>query len=179
MPLRSFIGCGCGYSEDDLSLFHKEHGLPRHKFYTGAGLIVFFVSFASPLWVRADDEFKALPGLWKTSLLTSNSATHAAPKINWHCVDEGSHPRVNFPNISMPRDKSCKSQSANRTSTSLKWRIDCAGSSTITNEGAIVFSSADHYRGKVELHGTLMGYPLDQTILVEGKRYAACTSPQD
>ena len=49
----------------------------------------------------------------------------------------------------------------------------------ITDEGAIVFNAADHYTGKVELHGTLMGYPIDQTIMVEGKRYAACTSPQD
>jgi hypothetical protein len=24
-----------------------------------------------------------------------------------------------------------------------------------------------------------MGYPLDQTFMIEGKRYAACTSPQD
>jgi hypothetical protein len=65
------------------------------------------------------------------------------------------------------------------TSTSLKWRLDCTGSSTIIDEGSIVFSAADHYTGKVELRGTLMGYPLDQTIVIEGQRRAACTSPQD
>jgi hypothetical protein len=65
------------------------------------------------------------------------------------------------------------------TSTSLKRRLDCTGSSTIIDEGWIVFSAADHYTGKVELRGTLMGYPLDQTIAIEGQRRAACTSPQD
>jgi len=153
--------------------------LSQHRFKKAAGLLIFIVGLAVPSSMHADDEFKALPGLWKTTFVSDNSAPHRSPVVSWHCVYEGSDPWVNFAYPVTPLDPTCKKTYAYRTSTSLKWRLDCAGSSTITDEGSIVFSAADHYTGKVQLHGTLMGYPLDQTIMVEGKRYAACTSPQD
>jgi len=150
---------------------------PRLKAVTALFMVV--VGVAIPPWIHADDEFKALPGLWKTTLSVSNSAPNASPLVNWHCVDEGADPWASFAYLSTPLDKSCERKYSDRTSTTLKWRIDCTGWSTITDEGSIVFSSAGHYTGKVELRGTLMGYPLDQTFMIEGKRYAACTSPQD
>jgi hypothetical protein len=153
--------------------------LLQHRFRKAAGLIFFAISLAAPSWIHADDEFKALPGLWKTTLTSATSAPATSPAVSWHCVDEGSDPWVNFAYIPASLDQSCKRTYTYRTSTSLRWRLDCAGPSTITDEGSIVFSAADHYTGKVELRGTLMGYPIAQTIMVEGKRYAACTSPQD
>ena len=172
MPLRSLNLCvmtGAHIMRANFS---------QRSLKVAAGLVIFVISLASPLGIHADDEFKAMPGLWKTTLLRSNSASHASPIVNWHCVDEGSDPWTNFA-FSIPLDKSCKRTYSSRTSTSLKWRLDCTGSPTITDEGSIVFTSADHYTGQVELRGTLMGYPLDQTIAVEGQRRAACTSPQD
>jgi hypothetical protein len=156
----------------------RTHFLQR-RFKSAASLAIFVVSLAFPLLIHADDEFKGLPGLWKTTLLSSSSTSPASRLVTWHCVDEGADPWTNFAALPTPLDKSCKRTYSYRTSTSLKWRLDCTGSSTITDEGSVVFSAADHYAGKVELRGTLMGYPLDQTIVVEGKRYAACTSPQD
>jgi hypothetical protein len=142
------------------------------------GLLFLVINLASPLGIHADDEFKAMQGLWKTTLLRSNSASQTSPSVNWRCVDEGSDPWTNFAFL-IPLDKSCKRTYSYRTSTSLKWRLDCTGLSTITDEGSIVFSAADHYTGKIQLRGTLLGYPIDQAIMVEGQRRAACTSPQD
>jgi hypothetical protein len=144
-----------------------------------AGLVIALISLVLPARIPADDEFKALPGLWKTTLSQSSSSSHAPPVVSWHCVDEGSDPWMDFAYLATPLNKSCKKTSFSRTSTSLNWRLDCNDSSRVTEEGSIVFSAADHYTGKVELRGTLMGYPFDQVIMVEGKRYAACTSPQD
>jgi hypothetical protein len=140
-------------------------------------LAVFFVGLSFSQSLGADDEFKALPGLWKTTY--SPYAPRANPTVDWHCVFEDSDPWTNFAYSPTPLDKSCKSEYSKRTGTSLKWRLDCKSPSAITSEGSIIFSSADHYTGVVELRGTLMGYPIDQTISVEGKRLAACTSPQD
>ncbi len=150
----------------------------RHRLKKTAGLMILILSVAVPSLMHADDEFKALPGLWKTTFVTGNSTSPATPVVNWHCVYEGSDPWTSFVYPATSPDRNCKKTFSYRTSTSLKWRLDCT-SPTITDEGAIVFNAADHYTGKVELHGTLMGYPIDQTIMVEGKRYAACTSPQD
>ena len=144
---------------------------------TVAVLLSLLVSLGLSRSASADDEFKALPGLWKTTY--SPYAPHADPTVDWHCVFEGSDPWTNFAYSPTPLDKSCKSEYSKRTSTSLKWRLACKSPSAITSEGSITFSSADHYTGAVELRGMLMGYPIDQTVTLEGKRVAACTSPQD
>ena len=140
-------------------------------------LLSFLVSLGLSRSADADDEFKALTGLWKTTY--SPYAPHANPTVDWHCVFEGSDPWTNFAYSPTPLDKSCKSEYSKRTSTSLKWRLACKSPSAITSEGSITFVSADHYTGAVELRGMLMGYPIDQTVTLEGKRVAACTSPQD
>lgn len=149
------------------------------RYKRAAVLIIFAAALAFPLSLRADDEFKALPGLWETTLLNSDSKTGAVPVVMWHCVYEGADPWASFAFVSATPDKSCKRTYSYRTSTSLKWRFECKSSSTITNQGSVIFTAGDHYTGKVELRGTLMGFPIDQTIMVEGKRRAACTSPQD
>jgi len=149
----------------------------RSEFKTIGVLLVLAIALAFSQSADADDEFKALPGLWKTTY--SPYAPHANPTVDWHCVFEDSDPWTNFAYSPTPLDKSCKSEYSKRTSTSLKWRLACKSPSAITSEGSITFSSADHYTGAVELRGMLMGYPIDQTVTLEGKRVAACTSPQD
>src|SRR5277367_3967525 len=110
--------------------------LLRRKIEKAAVLIILVIGVAVPSWLRADDEFKGLPGLWKTTFLTGNSASHASPVVNWHCVYENSDPWTDFANISTPPDQACKKTYSYRTSTSLKWRLDCTGSSKITDEGS-------------------------------------------
>jgi hypothetical protein len=141
-----------------------------------AGLPIILIGLGLPATLRADDEFKAFPGLWKTTIQPDSSTSSKSPKVDWHCVYEGADPWSSFAYLSRPDDKSCQRTYFHRTSTSLQWRIKCTDVST-TYEGSIVFSSADHYTGKVMLRGP-RGAPA-QTITVEGKRYAACTSPQD
>lgn len=153
--------------------------LSQRRLLAAVGVTVLVVILAFPRWVRADDEFKAMPGLWKTSMLPADSAARRpSTVVSWHCVFEGSDPWTNFAFLSTT-DRSCKTKYAGRTSTSLKWLIECTSPSNSTYQGSIAFSNAENYTGKVEVRATLMGYPIDQTIILEGKRYAACTSPQD
>jgi hypothetical protein len=51
------------------------------------------VSFAS--YAHSDDEFKAFPGLWKTTLVGLSPQKHS-PLVKWHCVFEGSDPWTDF-----------------------------------------------------------------------------------
>jgi len=125
----------------------------------------------------AADEFMALPGLWKTTITSAAGA--AAPEVQWHCVDEDADPWVDFAQIDAAKDAACTRTSFERTATSLKWQLDCSAPWPVRNEGSIVFDAPAHYSGSVKLKGTLMSYPLDQLVHLEGQRYAACTSPSD
>jgi hypothetical protein len=91
-------------------------------------------------------------------------------------VYEKADPWASFADFPASLGKSCKRTFSYRTSTELKWRDDCNGSS---EEGSVVFSAADHYTGEVVLRGSRNGHAINKTIVVEGRRYAACTSPQD
>lgn len=115
------------------------------------------------------DEFAALPGLWKT---TTRSAGQA-PQVRWHCVHEDSDPWVDFAELDGPPDESCKRNELERSATSLKWKLDCKGSAS---EGTVVFDSASHYRGIMQL---AHAGEKPRGIQVEGQRYAACTDPSD
>jgi hypothetical protein len=141
-----------------------------------ASVMIVVIGLAPSRTLRADDEFKALPGLWKTTIRPGSSTSSTGAKVEWHCVYEDADPWASFAYLSRPDDKSCERSYFYRTSTSLEWRLKCADVST-TYEGSIVFSSADHYTGSVKLRGP--GGGPEQTFTVEGKRYAACTSPQD
>ena len=53
------------------------------------------------------------------------------------------------------------------------------GSIRITNQGSITFDNPQHYSGTVTLSGTILGYPINDVVHVEGEHEAACTSPAD
>jgi len=125
------------------------------------------------------DEFEAMPGLWKTTLRTGQSSPSDPPQVQWHCVDEGADPWIAFARLPVLPHEACQRKGFVRTDTSLKWRLDCTGGFTISNQGSLVFDSARHYTGKVKLTGTVMGYPVAEVLRVEGERRAACTNPQD
>jgi hypothetical protein len=133
--------------------------------------------------IGAADDFMAMPGLWKTSYETaqdaSSGANTAEPQILWHCVDEEADPWTEFARLLDTPGMSCARPTLERTSTSLKWKIECKGAATVTGEGSIVFDSPQHYTGSVRFSGTLLGYPLRSVTRIEGQRFAACTSPKD
>jgi hypothetical protein len=145
-------------------------------FNTVVGLLIILIGSGPSATLHADDEFKAFPGLWQTTIQPDSSSSSKSAKMEWHCVYEDADPWSSFAYLSRPDDKSCERTYFHRTSTSLQWRIKCADVST-TYEGSIVFSSAGHYTGKVMFRGP--GGGPERTIAIEGKRYAACTSPQD
>lgn len=128
--------------------------------------------------IAAADEFGALPGLWKTTF--SSSAD-----VVWHCVDEDADPWMAFARIEDPPGMTCKRVMQERTRTSLRWRVEChtpalpSTKDEISAQGTIVFDAPDHYTGTVSLKGHLLGVPLQGSTDVEGRRYAACTSPRD
>jgi hypothetical protein len=131
-------------------------------------------------------EFRALPGLWKTTYEIRGGATKPnEPKVLWHCVDEEADPWVSFAQLQDLPGMTCTRPSLERTSLSLKWRSECRGpgpatrADLVVTEGAIVFDSPQHYTGWVKFSGTVMGYPIQSVADVEGARQAACTSPSD
>jgi hypothetical protein len=139
-----------------------------------AGLIVLFaLSFS---WNGSADEFMAMPGFWK---ITTKTSPTDAPQIKWVCVGEAADPWVSFAHLRLIPQLACKRDGFERTSTTLKWRLDCTGPFTLSNTGALVFDTAKHFTGQVHLSGTIMDYPIDQSINVEGQRIAACTTPAD
>jgi hypothetical protein len=127
---------------------------------------------------RADD-FEAMPGLWKTTLRNEHSSQSDSPDIQWHCVDEGANPWIAFARLPVLPHETCQRKGFVRTDTSLKWHLECTGEFSLVNQGSLVFDSARHYTGRVQLTGAVMGYPIREVLLVEGERRAACTSPQD
>jgi|ERR1700677_1287563 hypothetical protein len=124
------------------------------------------------------EELAALPGLWKTTVRTGTS-TLAPPQVSWHCVSEAADPWISYARLPVLPHETCERKDFVRTSTSLKWRLDCTGEFEVINEGSIIFDTAQHYTGTVKLVGTLMGFPIDDTLRLEGEHRAACTSPAD
>jgi len=126
----------------------------------------------------AESNFLGMPGLWQTVLRTEHAGS-AAPQVVWHCVYEDADPWIAFAQIQTPKNESCIRKSYQRTPTSLRWALDCSGSVALSNVGFVVFDTAQHYHGRVKITGTFMGYPISDSIIVDGTRRAACTSPQD
>jgi hypothetical protein len=130
--------------------------------------------------VRAEDnDFKGLPGLWKTTSQIEGGGPSVQTQIKWHCVDEDDDPWIAFVHLQVSPQASCKRVGFSKTSDSLKWRLECSGAFAIINEGSLIFNTPLHYSGKVKLTGTMMGYPIEQTIDITGEHRAACTSPSD
>ncbi len=145
----------------------------------GGASVAALAGLAVPLTATAG-EFLAFPGLWKTVVEARDSAgTAHEPEVQWHCVEEGADPWSAYARIALPAGDLCRQTQSERTATTLAWTVECKGLAAIVSTGRIVFDSASHYRGKVELSGTFMGYPIGSQIALEGQRYAACTSPAD
>ena len=127
------------------------------------------------------DDFGAMPGLWNITVRNESDAgtAQARPDAHWRCVDEGANPWTAFAETRVPAGYSCKRTAYERTATSLKWHLDCKGASAISSEGSIVFDSAKHYTGEVELKRVKNKDSQATKTTVEGTRVAACTSPQD
>jgi uncharacterized protein DUF3617 len=137
-------------------------------------LVIIFV----PLRGTAE-EFKAMPGLWKTTLHAQGQNKSTRSYVQWQCVIEDENPFIAFARLPIVAHDTCERKSFVRRSTSLQWQLDCTGDFTLTNEGSLNFETAKHYTGTVKLTGMVMGYPIDEVLSVEGSRVAACTSPSD
>ena len=135
------------------------------------------LGLAVPLLATAG-EFLALPGLWKSTERLVGP-TQQDPAVSWHCVDEVQDPWSAYAQIALPPGDMCRQTKSERTGTTLSWTVKCKGPIALVGNGQIIFDSASHYRGEVELSGTFMGYPVSNRFSVEGQRYAACTSPRD
>jgi len=140
-------------------------------------MTLLLTAFRTPV-IHAD-EFKAMSGLWKTTLHTQDGATSPTSHVQWQCVVEGENPFVAFARLPVAPHETCTRTRFLRRSTSLQWRLDCAGDYTLTNQGSLNFDAAKHYTGTIQLDGRVMGYPIREVLAVEGSRQAACTSPTD
>ncbi len=133
----------------------------------------------TPVKVVKAEELAALPGLWKTTVKTEAIGQSVPPRVSWRCVAEGADPWISYARLPVLPHETCQRKDFVRKDTSLKWRLECTGEFEITNEGSLIFDTAQHYSGTVKLTGMLMGYPIDDTLSLEGERRAACTSPAD
>jgi hypothetical protein len=115
-----------------------------------------------------------MPGLWKiVSSIVSHGQIVGQPKTTWHCVDEGADPWVAFATIDVPNQTACQRSDQHRRSTALDWSLSCPGSSPATGKGRVDFDSPEHYVASITMKDQ------GEVVRVEGKRYAACTSPSD
>lgn len=147
--------------------------MPFAHFLARLGRAFFTVLMLSSLIaprVHADaGDFQAMPGLWKIVTHTADPAGRET--VAWRCVDEEADPWLAFAALMPPAGTSCERMHAHRSRTSLTWDLRCAAPAVL--HGRIAFDSPEHYEGAlVADHGG----PLLQ---VEGRRYAACTSPND
>ncbi len=118
-------------------------------------------------------DFRAMPGLWKIIVRLVSHGHAGAPVERWHCVDEGADPWVEFASEEIPEHTKCERSDEHRSSTNLKWNLSCPGNPPATGEGRVDFDSPEHYTAGMAINGQ------GDVLQVEGKRYAACTSPSD
>ncbi len=120
--------------------------------------------------VNADaGDFQAMPGLWK--VITRVAGAAGRETVSWHCVGEDADPWQSFAPLSPPGGSSCERTNARRSRTALTWDLRCTASLVL--HGRVAFDSPEHYEGAlVADRGGL-------SLQVEGRRYAACTSPND
>ncbi|HTV84967.1 MAG TPA: hypothetical protein VME63_06160 [Dyella sp.] len=115
-------------------------------------------------------DFQAMPGLWKITLHTLKDGRAGPATVQWKCLYDGGDPWATFVDAMVPGEH-CTRSGEHRTSTALAWTVDCGGQPAAGN-GRIQLDSPKHYTGDVTLDG-------HDVLQVEGKRYAACTSPSD
>lgn len=132
-------------------------------------LTVFLLSSCLAPRAHADaGDFQAMPGLWK---IVTHASAKGAPRetVAWRCVDEDADPWASF--ALAPLDASCQRADEHRSRTSLDWSLRCVASPAL--HGRIAFDSPEHFTGTLD---SVDGEPV---LRVEGRRYAACTSPKD
>lgn len=116
-------------------------------------------------------DFQAMPGLWKIVTRVFEHGKEGPPQVAWHCVDEGPDPWAEFANLPVPGHAQCERADPHRSSTALSWTLQCQGL-TDAARGQVTFDSAEHYTARITIKG-------QDVVQVEGRRYAACTSPKD
>jgi hypothetical protein len=117
-------------------------------------------------------DFQAMPGLWKTVVITISHGQPGQPSIRWHCVHEGADPWLAFADLAVP-EAHCQRSNQHRSSTALAWSESCSVHPPLSGHGRVDFDSAEHYTASIELQGR------GEVVRVEGRRYAACTDPTD
>jgi len=125
-------------------------------------------SAISPASHADPGDFQAMPGLWKITLHTLANGRVGADVVKWKCLYDGGNPWTTFVDAMAP-DADCQRSGEHRTSTALAWNVHCG---TRAGNGHIALDSPAHYTGSVKLEGR-------DVLQIEGKRYAACTSPSD
>jgi hypothetical protein len=126
-------------------------------------------------------EFKATPGLWKTTYRSQIAGQPDPAIVKWRCVSDEQidDPWSAFAQPPAP-PKTCKRTSYSQTSNSISWKYSCIEPAAMLNsQGSIRFDTTLHYSGEIKVEGVVMGYPIANTIAVEGVHRAACTSPDD
>lgn len=116
-------------------------------------------------------DFQAMPGLWKIVTRVFEHGKEGPPQVAWHCVDEGPDPWLEFAQLPVPGYTQCERADPHRSSTALSWTLQCQGL-TDAARGRVKFDSAEHYTAGISIKG-------QDVVQVEGRRYAACTSPKD
>ncbi|WP_243040488.1 DUF3617 domain-containing protein [Dyella sedimenti] len=117
-------------------------------------------------------DFQAMPGLWKIITRTFEHGHEGPPQVRWHCVDEGPDPWAAFADLPVPGHARCERSNPQRGSTALAWTLTCPGLPPPGAHGRVDFDSPEHYTARVSVQG-------HDVVRVEGRRYAACTSPKD
>lgn len=123
---------------------------------------------------RADSgDFQAMPGLWKIVTHTVKHGRAGPDGVEWRCVDEDADPWAEFARLAPTSEARCERADEQRSRTSLAWSMSCTAPASAKARGRIDFDTAEHYSGSVTSDsGT-------ELVRVEGRRYAACTSPKD
>ena len=135
----------------------------------------------------AADEFLAMPGLWKLSYRASGQGQPNAQRQAreqawlaqplWRCVDEDTDPWRAYADL--PQQPACERLSVQRTSTSLRWQLQCNNADWLSVKGRLVFDSATHFTGQISRVMRQDNQLLTEALEVSGQRVAACTSHLD
>ncbi|MFC4765588.1 DUF3617 domain-containing protein [Dyella koreensis] len=133
------------------------------------------LALAFAVWAAHADsgDFQAMPGLWKIVTHTVKHGRAGPDGVEWRCVDEDADPWAEFARLAPSGAERCERADEQRSRTSLAWNMSCAAPVSAKARGKIDFDTAEHYSGSVTSDsGT-------ELVHVEGRRYAACTSPKD
>lgn len=144
----------------------------RARRYLACGLFI-ATALATTATLADPGDFAAMPGLWKIVTRSIDHGKAGTPAVAWHCVDEGPDPWVEFADLTILPPAQCKRGDEHRRSTALDWSVSCPGSLASTGKGRVAFDSPEHFTASVVMKGQ------GEVVRVEGKRYAACTSPSD